>query len=140
MATALDTNILVSLWDKDESLNEAANYALADAVSRGEIVICGAVFAELLALPGRTSGFIDRFVEESQIRVDWKIDEATWRSAGNGFANYAKKRRRNGSGLPGRTLADFVVGAHALENRCSLLTLDKRTYKAAFPGLKVISI
>ena len=140
MTAALDTNVLLSLWDEDEDLNEAANKALADAASRGEIVICGVVFAELLAFPGRTPGFLDRFVKESGIRVDWEISEAIWRTAGNGFATYARKGRRSSSELPRRILADFLIGAHANENGYSLITLDKRTFITAFSRLKVISI
>jgi predicted nucleic acid-binding protein len=34
-------------------------------------------------------------------------------------------------------LADFLIGAHALENGYKLLTLDGGLYRRAFPGLQV---
>ncbi len=55
MTTAIDTNVLVALWDKDDALNSAAQTALDAAFAQGKMVINGAVFAELLAFP-RNSG------------------------------------------------------------------------------------
>ena len=48
MITALDTNVLVALWDRDDGLNSTAQAALDTAFARGKLVISGAVFAELL--------------------------------------------------------------------------------------------
>ena len=48
MMTAVDTNVIVALWDPDALLSGAANVALDEAVGRGRLVICGPVFAELM--------------------------------------------------------------------------------------------
>jgi predicted nucleic acid-binding protein len=56
------------------------------------------------------------------------------------FQAYAARRRRHGEAGPRRTLADFVIGAHALQNGFRLLTLDDRIYRAAFPTLKIASL
>ena len=53
MITAVDTNVLVALWDRDDALNSTAQAALDAAFARGKLVISAAVFAELLALPRR---------------------------------------------------------------------------------------
>lgn len=137
MITALDTNILVALWDSDDALNSAALTALDDAFSRGSLVISGAVFAELMAFPKRTEGFLNDFLTDTQITVDWATDETIWRTAGRAFGTYADRRRKQRVDGPRRILADFFIGAHAFENGYSLLTLDDGIYRSAFPKLRI---
>jgi predicted nucleic acid-binding protein len=140
MTTAIDTNIIVALWDLDPRLNSAAQSALDAALERGGLVISAPVFAELLACPGRDPAFLDVFCQDGGIAVDWNLDEVTWRTAGQAFQAYASRRRRHGEPGPRRILADFVIGAHASQKGYCLLTLDDRLYQAAFPGLKIVSI
>lgn len=139
MTTAIDTNVLVALWDTDAQLNTAAQKALDAAQERGSLVIFGAVYAELLALPGRTERMLDGFLEVTGIRVDWESREGIWRAAGRAFQNYVGRRNKNKDHLPRRILADFYIGAHASVNRYRLLTLDQRLYRAAFLELEIIS-
>ena len=80
--TAIDTNVLVALWDRNDTLNSAAQAALDAAFARGKLVISGAVFAELLAFPRRTETFLDEFLKDTGIAVDWTTDESVWRVAG----------------------------------------------------------
>jgi predicted nucleic acid-binding protein len=140
MITAIDTNVIVALWNSDKELNQTARDALELAFERGGLVICGAVFGELLASPGRTEAFIEEFLAENRITVDWITDESTWRDAGRAFSEYAHRRRKQKSGLPRRILTDFLIGAHAFNRRCELLTLDEGIYRAAFPKLRIVRI
>ena len=140
MTTAIDTNVIVALWDRDTRLNSAAQSALDAALGRGGLIIAAPVFAELMACPGRDQAFLDMFFQDASIAIDWNLDEATWRTAGRAFQAYALRRRRHGEPGPRRILADFVIGAHALQKGYCLLTLDDRLYQAAFPGLKIVSI
>jgi len=140
MITAVDTNVLVALWDRDDALNSTAQAALDAAFARGKLVISGAVFAELLALPHRREAFIEEFLGETGIGVDWITDEAVWRVAGRAFQAYANRRRKQRSGEPRRLLADFLIGAHAFENGFPLLTLDDGIYRAAFPRLRIVKV
>jgi predicted nucleic-acid-binding protein len=55
MITAVNTDVLVALWDRDDALNSTAQAALDAAFARGKLVISGPVFAELLALPRERS-------------------------------------------------------------------------------------
>lgn len=139
MTTAIDTNVLVALWDTDTRLNTAAQRALDLARERGALVISGAVYAELLALPGRTERMLNQFVDLTSIRVDWESDEGIWRAAGRAFQGYADRRNKRREELPRRILADFYIGAHASAYRYRLLTLDQRLYRAAFPRLEIVS-
>ena len=139
MTTALDTNVIVALWDRDPAISAAAQSALDAALERGMLVISAPVFAELMAAPGRTEGFLDSFFRATGIRIDWALDEDMWRSAGHAFQRYAGRRRKQGAG-PRRILADFLIGAHALEGGHRLLTLDDHLYRAAFPALTVVRV
>ena len=140
MISAIDTNVLVALWDRDDTLNSTVQAALDAAFARGTLVISGAVFAELLAFPGRTESFLNQFLKDTGIAVDWSTDESLWRAAGKSFQKYANRRRKRRAGQPRRILADFLIGAHALEKGYSLLTLDDGIYRAAFPKLHIVKV
>ena len=140
MTTAIDTNVIVALWDKDDAVNSAAESALDAALRRGHLVIPASVFAELVACPGRSEAFLDAFLKDAGISVDWNLDEAIWRTAGLAFQNSAVHRRKQRDYGPGRILADFLIGAYALEKRCRLLTLDDSLYRVSFPGLTLARV
>jgi predicted nucleic acid-binding protein len=140
VTTALDSNVLVGFWDADNTLNSLAQAALTAAWNRGKLVIAAPVYAELLAFPRRTESFLDAFLQETGITVEWEMDELCWRTAGRAFQTYAARRQRRTASGPRRILADFLIGAHALRNGYTLLTLDARLYKSAFPRLAIISV
>jgi predicted nucleic acid-binding protein len=140
MTTAIDTNILVALWNEDDSLNTLARSALDAALGRGSLVIAAPVFAELLAAPSRDEAFLDSFCRETGISVDWNLDEVIWRTAGRAFQLYVARRRKQRRSGQRRILADFLIGAHAIENGFRLLTMDHRLYRAAFPRLIISTV
>jgi predicted nucleic acid-binding protein len=140
MTTAIDTNVLVALWDPDPQLNTAVQKALDAAQERGALVISGAVYAELLALPGRMETMLDEFFGATGIRIDWESREQIWRSAGRAFQGYVGRRSRKKEEMPRRILADFFIGAHASVHRHRLMTLDQRLYRAAFPKLEIVTL
>ena len=137
MTTIVDTNVVIALWDADPQLNVAAQKALDALQAQGALVITGAVYAELLALPGRTEAMLDEFLSMTGMRADWQMSEEIWRVAGRAFQGYASRRSAKKTELPRRSLADFLIGAHASVRRYRLLTLDQRLYRAAFPELEV---
>lgn len=136
MTIALDTNVLSALWNDNDALNRVAAKALEDK-KQEQMAICGVVYAELIGAPGRTEAFVDRFCEEAGIAVEWELKERVWRRAGVAFQEYAARRKKQIGAAPRRLLADFLIGAHALENGYKLLTLDEGLYKVAFPRLKL---
>lgn len=140
MTTAIDTNVIVALWDRNDLLNSVANSALNAAAGRGRMIISAPVFAELMAVPKQSEALLDGFLQDTGISVDWDLDEAIWRTAGRAFQAYAKRRRRQRDAGPRRILADFLIGAHALKRGCRFLTLDEGLYRAAFPRLEIHTI
>ncbi len=138
MTTAIDTNVIIALWDKSPALSAAAQRSMDAALDRGSLVISAPVFAELMAAPGREVSFLNEFFDSTGITVDWILPEAVWRAAGRAFQAYAARRSRHRDAGPRRILADFLIGAHAVVHGYALLTLDDRVYRASFPGLKIV--
>ena len=139
MTTAVDTNVVIALWDKDPGLSLAAQNALESAFNRGTLVAAAPVFAELMAAPGRSEAFVELFFEETGIAIDWQLGEQVWRSAGRAFRAYAERRRQQRDIGTRRILADFLIGAHAAANGYRLLTLNDRLYRTSFPALAIVT-
>jgi hypothetical protein len=111
---------------------------LFKARSEGGLVICAPVYCELLAYPSATRQFVQEFLGETGILVDFLLDEEVWQRAADSFVTYAKRRRRSRGGSPKRMLVDFVVAAHALLRADRLMTLDASRYRQDFPKLHII--
>jgi len=140
MITSIDSNVLVGLWNPDDTLNRISRRSLDAAFGSGGLLICGAVYGELLAGPNRSEKFVNEFLRDADIKVDWSSTESVWRIAGLAFQKHAARRQRGRSGEARRILTDFYIGAHAFENGYSLLTLDDGIYRAAFPKLQIFSV
>ena len=85
MTTSIDTNVLVALWDRDPAVGASAQSALDGALRRGNLILPAPVFSELMAAPGRTEEFLDSFVRDTGIGIDWDLDQSIWRLAGRVF-------------------------------------------------------
>ncbi len=127
---AVDANVLFDLLF-EQATAEASMLALGDALAVGPVVMCSVVVAELssrgngtaLVAAAREMGILYSAVEEkSAIR------------AGEMMHRY----RQNGGGR-GRTIPDFVIGAHALLQCSGLITLDAGFTRQYFKGLAVIN-
>ncbi len=137
MRSAVDTNVISALWSGEPA---AARMSELLSCSRavGGLVICVAVYAELLAHPQATPKFVDKFLSDTGVSVEFDTDESIWRAAAVTFAACAGRRRRSHGAQPKRLLVDFVIGAHALQRADCLLRLDPRRYSTDFPLLTVV--
>jgi predicted nucleic acid-binding protein len=140
MTTAIDANLIISLWDKDPEVSSPSFRALEIAFLRGALIIAAPVFAELLAAPGRTEAFLNKFLRDTNITVDWEISERVWLTAARAFQESAERRRKQRDAGPRHILADFVIGAHAQVGNYRFLTRDERLYRAAFPQLRIETV
>jgi predicted nucleic acid-binding protein len=134
--TAIDTNVLSALWS-NEPLAANIPRQLGEAKNQGALLIAPVVYAELLAYPNATESFVDGFLSDTGITVDFDLEGAVWVDAGRRFALYADQRRKSGHGEPKRLLADFLIGAHALLQADRLMSLDAARYRQYFPELKL---
>jgi hypothetical protein len=135
--TALDTNILSALWSSEPEASRIAQQ-LEHAYAEGGLVISAPVYAELLAHPSATVSFVDQFLANAGIVVDFDLAEEVWRLAAKGFASYAERRRSGKAEHPKRLLVDFVIAAHALQAADCLMTLDRGPYSQDFPKLRIV--
>jgi predicted nucleic acid-binding protein len=133
--TAVDTNVFVALFSGDADASAAAQAALEEARAGGPLGISPAVYAELVA--GRDEAFVERFLSEKDLEVDWDQNREVWSTAGVRYAQ--ARRKQKGDPGPRRILADFLIGAHALRLAGALLTSDSRIYGTYFPELKVLT-
>ena len=78
MTTSIDTNVIAALWSDRDPFNSAALKVLRQPQLQSDLVIAGAVYAELMAGPLRSEAALDRFLSETGVSVDWVLDEAVW--------------------------------------------------------------
>jgi predicted nucleic acid-binding protein len=135
--TAIDTNIVSALWSNEPL---AANIArqLLQAKNLGAILMAPVVYAELLAYPTATQSFVNRFLSDTGITVDFELEESVWVDAGKRFAQYAEQRRKARHGEPKRLIADFIIGSHALLQADRLMSLDRARYRHYFSELTLV--
>lgn len=137
MTTALDSNVLSSLWSAEPSAPRVRQYLIHARLS-GSIVVSAPVYVELAAHPNVSLDRVDRLLAEADIAVDYMLDQRIWRKAAEGFAAYAERRRRSGGSSPKRLLPDFLIAAHALLRADRLFTLDPARYQLDFPELRLV--
>lgn len=140
MRASVDTNVFVALFSGDEEATPWAQRALVEVAGRASLAVSPVAYAELLA-GGRSPEILSRFLADKGVEVDWALGEEAWREAGTRFGAYSRDRSKQVEGPgPRRILADFLVGAHALEHGGGvLLTLDQKVFSRYFPELRVIS-
>ena len=136
MRVAIDSNVISGVWSA-EPIASLAVSQLDAARRRGKLLICAPVYAELLAYPKASESFLEQFLRETSIVVDFEISEWIWREAVRRFSQYAARRRRSSGAHPKRLLVDFLVGTHALLEADRLFTLDQGRYAKAFPELQL---
>ncbi len=134
---SLDTNILSAYLNPRDVQFGVAQSNLARVANKHRLLVCGAVYSELLAAPFSSESGLDEFLEDYAIAIDWQTEESIWREAGRAFRAYSQLRQKYAQPAPRRILADFLIGAHALERGLTLLTLDSRLYTSSFPKLQL---
>jgi predicted nucleic acid-binding protein len=136
MRTAIDTNVLSALWSGEPmALRIEGN--LGNAKNEGGLVVGAPVYAELLAYPKASESFVNGFLADTGIAVDFEVQQSVWVEAGRRFARYATRRRRSAHDEPRRLLTDFIIGSHALVQADRLMTLDPKRFQRDFPELKI---
>jgi predicted nucleic acid-binding protein len=134
MRTAVDSSVLLDVVTGDPAHVDASERALRRAAEEGALVVCECVLAEIAPAFGAGSTEMEEFL------TDWELEflPSTKRSAlfaGEMFKAYLTRRRGPG---PRRVVADFLIGAHALENADRLLARDRGYFRDYFSTLPVM--
>jgi len=138
MPIAVDTNVLWPIVAGTEPVASILTPLLQTYNVSDGLVVCAAVYAELLAGPGATVTALDAFLNGAGIVIDDALPLAIWREAGLAYRAYAERRLASESVLPRRILADFIIGAHALHTASALMTLNRGDFARLFPALPLI--
>ena len=94
MRTAIDTNVLSALWSKEPLASDIARN-LGNAKREGGLVVSAPVYAELLAYPKATESFVNDFLADTGLAVDFEFQQPVWVEVGRRFARHAKRRRQS---------------------------------------------
>jgi predicted nucleic acid-binding protein len=137
--TAIDTNVLSALWSGSTVVAQVTAL-LGRVATEGALVVCGPVYAELVAHPKVTQQFVDQFLATTRVEIDFDFDELVWRETALRFADYARRRRKSGGGEARRLVVDFLIGAHASLHADRLFTFEPRFYAQDFPKLPLIGL
>ena len=127
---AADSSVLIDLIGGGaESLSAAA--AVRQALHAGPVVLCDVALAELCtSLKGGSQ--VLQHLEDAGIAYSAMEAKAALR------AGEMQRRYRQRGGHRNRTVADFLIGAHAMMQCNALITRDDGFYRDYFKGLKVI--
>jgi predicted nucleic acid-binding protein len=130
--TAVDTSVLLDIFQPDPRFGLPSREALRRAYTQGALVACEIVWAEIRAhFPA--DGPFEEALSTMGIRFE-PLSPATVAAAGRLW----RESRKAGKARPARVVADFLVGAHAQLQAEALLTRDFGFYRRHFQGLKVI--
>ena len=127
----VDTNVLIDVLQKDPVWFEWSVDQMALHSTANELCINPIIYAEL-AQRFESRVQIDRVV--SKLKLGWlEMDRDSLYVASQAFAVY-----RSRAGSKSNFLADFFIGAQALQQRCRLLTRDGKRYRTYFPSVELI--
>ena len=156
MITAVDTNVILDVLIPGEPFSESSKALLDRHFSKGKLIFCEVVFAELAA-QFSSEQELKMFLAETGMRLEYSNQQSLF-IAGERWVKYAGKSKKGGFSCRqcGRrfrvtcpqcrkpltrrlhVLADFLIGAHALINADCLLTRDLGIYKTYFNDLKIV--
>ena len=137
---AIDSSVLIDLLG-DDVRAIAAEDSVRQALTRGPVVVCDVVVAEVVAGLGYGAELLDT-LEDAGIAFSAIEARAAVRA---GEMQRRWKERRKAEGLmttgpagPARAVPDFLIGAHALLQCTALITRDAGFFRDYFKGLRVI--
>lgn len=131
MTTAVDSSILIDIFQDDREWGAKSADALHAATRAGRVIACDVVWAEVAARFGATDPAATAM---QALGVEFEpMSERAALGAGTLWRVY-----RDAGGRRDRVVADFLIGAHTLHHADALLTRDRGYYRKYFKRLRII--
>lgn len=127
-----DSNVILDIATSDPCWSAWSGTQLSHWLDTGLVLINPIVYGEIAFACERIEE-VNALLPPDLFRYRPIPREAAFLAA-RAHADYRSRGGQHQSILP-----DFLIGAHALVERCSLLTRDPRRYRQAFPGLVLIT-
>ena len=128
---AADSSVLIDLMGRADARADAAAEAIRSALHIGPVVLCDVALAELCtALQGGAE--VLQHLEDVGIVYSPMEPKSALR------AGEMQRRYRQRGGNRTRTVADFLIGSHAMMQCDALITRDAGFYRDYFKGLRII--
>jgi len=131
MVTAVDTNVLIDVFQADPRFGKASSEALMRALDEGAAVVCDVVWVELAAFLGSSQQLAELMANLNVAYLPMSREAADL--AGDTWRQYKSR-----GGQRERVAADFLIGAHAMAQCDRLLTRDSGFCRSYFQQLEVI--
>src|SRR5207248_6975021 len=94
LKSAVDTSVISAIWTAQPNLAEAKTL-LTSALEHGALIVCGIVYAELLAHPRTDPALAEMFLADVGIQIDSAMSQAVWHEAGLRYRKYSERRRQS---------------------------------------------
>ena len=127
---AIDSSVIIDLLTNDAAA-ESAEASLRQSLSIGPVVVCDVVLTEITTALKNGADALDALEDMGIVYLAVEARSAI-------RAGEMQRRYRQRGGRRERTVADFIVGAHAMLQCSALITRDDGFFRDYFKGLKLI--